>query len=439
MHRAKRLAALFACIFVSILCVVSEVRAAAPETLGVFDWRTNRFSLFKDQAGGAPFATLDVVRRGHYRVFPIAGDWDGDGVTDLGWYDPVLHEFELLLDRKDGVPDVRVHVATGRPWLRPVVGDWDGDHKADLGLYDPLERRIMLLSPSRDGSIFRVLQLGPRREFDLRPFAGDWDGDGVDELGLYDQDDRTIHLLPSKGTGGREVVLHSNERSRRLRPVALDLSGTGRDGLALYDPETGHVALLSDLKDGLTDAGFNVTGLDTERLWPVAGRWTAPPALGGASEVPDTAYCRPVSAVDPAGAAFEMQLLALVNARRAAGASCGQQGVFPPATALNLKPALRCSARLHAQDMAAHDLLGQVGSDHSIPETRISPTGYAFNFVGETVAAGLGDPVSVVNAWMADDLSCSQLLEPVFQDAGAGFAATTTGHGTYWVLDLGAP
>ncbi len=424
---------------VGLLMLAAPSQAASPETFGVFDWPTSRVSLFNDHADGVADESVDLKRRGRHRVFPVAGDWNGDGVTDLGFYNPYQHVFELLSDRKDGAPDVMIPVPRRWGWFKPVSGDWDGDGKDDLGLYDPLARRFSLLSPSGNGQVFRTVQFSGRRPWHLKPFAGDWDGDGVAELGLYDAHDGSIYLLRSKATGDREVVLRSSETTRHLRPVAADFDGDGDDELALFDRHSRHFAMLKDLADGKTDSVFDVAGSTSHRLWPLAGRWTAEEPGGPDNDVPDTAHCQPAAGVDPAVAAFETAVLSLVNERRAAGAVCGSEGTYPPAPALSMEPALRCSARLHVRDMASRNVASQDGANGSLPEMRMGEAGYAVLFGAESVAAGPPDPTSLVNAWMADGETCSLLLDPGFEDAGVGFVDSGAGQRFFWVLDYAAP
>ncbi len=419
----------------SLLCVPAVAQAATPESLGLFDAVSRRFALFDSLADGSPDEALALEWNGARHILPISGDWDGNGVTDLGFYDPHRRVFGLLADRADGAVDIRVPANSWRPWLSPVVGDWDGDGRDDLALYDRFARRFSLLGPG-GGRVVRTLQLSERRSCEMRPFAGDWDGDGRDELGLLDPRRRTIHLLRSKATGDREVVLPSNEPSSRLFPVAIDLDGDGRDELALFDAKARRFALLHDFADGETDGHFAPSVGKGERPRPVAGRWSVAQAQ---NQVPDTEHCRPAAETDLAAAAFETELLRLVNEQRASGAVCGQEGTFPPVAALAMTASLRCSARLHARDLARQGQASRIGSDGSLPEARIAAAGYAFVYVGEAVAGALTDPGAVVAAWMADGLTCATLLEPGFQHAGAGVAGTPNTQHDTWVLDLGAP
>ncbi len=422
---------------IAFLLAAAPARAGAPETPGFFDRALDRFSLLHDLADAAADETLEVEHGARPPVLPVAGDWDGDGRTDLGVFDPRRHAFELLLGRVDGVPDLRIPVATWRPWLLPVTGDWNGDGRDDLGVFDRYGRRFSLLAA--DGAVTRVMQLSGRRSCFLLPFAGDFDGDGTDELGVYDPHDRTVHLLRAKANGGRDLVLRVSERSRDLRPLPIDLDGDGRDDLGLYDRKAGRIAVLADLADGVPDGSLDVSGVEGRLLLPVAGVFAAAPEPPADDDpVPDTAGCQPVANQDPGWTHFERDVLVLVNAARAAGGTCGDEGAFDPAPPLEAHPSLRCSARLHARDLAARDVVTQFGVNGSLPETRAAAAGYPVLFVGEAVSGGLPEPAAVVAGWFANDLTCAMLREPVFRDAAAGHAEGPSGRRFYSVLDLGA-
>ena len=67
---------------------------------------------------------------------PVTGDWDGNGVTDLGVYDQATATFTLLQMDPMGAPFTTV-VPFGVPGDVPVTGDWDGNGITDLGVWSP--------------------------------------------------------------------------------------------------------------------------------------------------------------------------------------------------------------------------------------------------------------------------------------------------------------
>src|SRR3990170_4827476 len=75
---------------------------------------------------------------------PVAGDWDGDGDTTVGLFDPVNSTFYLSNTNSAGGADVVFRYGRkGAGWL-PAAGDWDGDGQTTVGLFDPATATFFL-------------------------------------------------------------------------------------------------------------------------------------------------------------------------------------------------------------------------------------------------------------------------------------------------------
>jgi CSLREA domain-containing protein len=68
---------------------------------------------------------------------PIAGDWDGDGDDNLGIYRPSEQVFYLFTTTCTGSPmgAAQISFLFGNPGDKPVAGDWDGDGIDEIGLH----------------------------------------------------------------------------------------------------------------------------------------------------------------------------------------------------------------------------------------------------------------------------------------------------------------
>jgi uncharacterized protein YkwD len=166
-------------------------------------------------------------------------------------------------------------------------------------------------------------------------------------------------------------------------------------------------------------------------------------APAGAAVAP--AAVAPVqSAATPAAAltdcslpAFAADLLQLINAQRARGASCGSQGNFAAAPALAWNAALAAAASGQARDMAAGNFLSHTGSDGITFDQRISAAGYAWRTAAENIAFGYPSVSAVVAGWMASDGHCANLMSGQMQDIGGACAPASADGRFYWVVDLG--
>ena len=62
---------------------------------------------------------------------PIAGDWDGDGITDVGVVRKAGNTLAFILDTPAGPQLIFFGDADTD---EPIVGDWDGDGVTDIGV-----------------------------------------------------------------------------------------------------------------------------------------------------------------------------------------------------------------------------------------------------------------------------------------------------------------
>ncbi|MGQ9576313.1 MAG: SdrD B-like domain-containing protein [Thermoguttaceae bacterium] len=120
-----------------------------------------------------------VFQYGLEQDLPVAGDWNGDGVTNIGVFRNGTWYLDADGNGRWSAEDISVEL--GQPGDIPVVGDWNGDGKTELGVYRNgtwyLDSNGDRLLDARD----HVLQLGQPGDL---PVVGDWDGDGMDQIGV---------------------------------------------------------------------------------------------------------------------------------------------------------------------------------------------------------------------------------------------------------------
>ncbi|MGH8952722.1 MAG: hypothetical protein ACRDX9_15045 [Acidimicrobiia bacterium] len=68
---------------------------------------------------------------------PVVGDWDRDGDDNLGIYRPSEQRFYLYTSTCVGAPmgAAQIQLLFGNPGDKPVAGDWDGDGIDEVGLH----------------------------------------------------------------------------------------------------------------------------------------------------------------------------------------------------------------------------------------------------------------------------------------------------------------
>lgn len=123
-------------------------------------------------------------------------------------------------------------------------------------------------------------------------------------------------------------------------------------------------------------------------------------------------------------------MLALVNEVRAKGCNCGTT-YMPPVGALVWNDKLEQAALLHTQDMYVNNFFDHAGSNGSTPSQRVTAAGYSWMATGENIATGYLTEKAVMDAWLASEGHCKNIMYANFKDFGAARV------GNYWTQEFG--
>jgi len=138
---------------------------------------------------------------------PVTGDWNGDGTDDVGFWRPSTRQFYLDANgnrRWDGTigGDVLTS-AFGLKTDSPLAGDWDGDGTDEIGFWRPSTRQFYLDANGNgrwDGTRGDILTSAFGVASD-RPVVGDWNADDADDVGVWQ-------------TGSYQFLLDANGNDR---------------------------------------------------------------------------------------------------------------------------------------------------------------------------------------------------------------------------------
>ncbi|MBA2723645.1 MAG: CAP domain-containing protein [Methylibium sp.] len=136
---------------------------------------------------------------------------------------------------------------------------------------------------------------------------------------------------------------------------------------------------------------------------------------------------------------FQAEALRLVNARRAAGASCGGRS-FPAAPALRWQAQLAQAAYGHSLDMATQNYFSHTSLDGRSLSDRVGAAGYVWSGVGENIAAGYGSVQAVVDGWMESSGHCANLMNRNYTEMALACARDNGSvYRIYWTQVLARP
>ncbi|MBI2588706.1 hypothetical protein HYW35_00645 [Candidatus Saccharibacteria bacterium] len=91
-------------------------------------------------------------------------------------------------------------------------------------------------------------------------------------------------------------------------------------------------------------------------------------------------------------------------------------------SSLKLNQNLNAAAQAKANDMAKRNYWSHTTPDGNQPWIFVANQNYSYQKLGENLAAGFGDSKAAVKGWMSSAGHRQNLLDPLFSEAGFGFA-----------------
>jgi streptogramin lyase len=235
----------------------AQVTQAPPQSIGVFDPSQAEWYLRYEIGSGSPDA--GQIQYGGSNWFPVVGDWNGRGYTQIGvvdlstetWYLPGITPFQY-----------------GAPGWIPVAGDWNGSGRTGIAVVNSATETWYIRYTASAGAP------------DITPFAygapgwtpvsGDWNGTGHAGIGVVDRGTATWYLR-NEDNGGAPDAGQFQYGGGGWMPVTGDWSGSGRTGIAVVDPATETWYIRNTASPGApnyTPFSYGAPG------WkPVSGNW----------------------------------------------------------------------------------------------------------------------------------------------------------------------
>jgi len=229
-------------------------------TVGVF--RPGNGLLYLKNSNTTGFADI-AINYGLGGDYPIAGDWDGDGVDSIGIYRNGI--FYLRNSNSVGFADLTF--AFGAPGDQPVAGDWNGDGIDTIGVYRSSTGTFYLRNSNTPGNPDMIFSLGVPGDVGI---AGDWTGKGYDTTGVFRPSNGALYLKNKNETGFADVQINYGVGGDK--PVTGDWNDDGIDTIGVL---RGNVFYLRNENTiGYADIVF---ALGNPGDMPIAGNWDGKP------------------------------------------------------------------------------------------------------------------------------------------------------------------
>lgn len=208
-------------------------------------------------------------------IVPVAGDWDGDGATSIGFYRYSDASWHLGQELNDGSDLTFNFGPAGNTTVQPVVGDWDGDGKDTVGFYVPSNASWHLASSNSSTATSTAFVWGTPANANVRAVAGDWNADGKDTVGWYLQSNASWHLATANDDSASSLAFTNGPAGdTTVLPVTGDWDGNGGDSIGWYKPSNASYHL-TNTNGNVTssDINFNFGPTGNSAIVPVAGDW----------------------------------------------------------------------------------------------------------------------------------------------------------------------
>ena len=175
---------------------------------------------------------------------PVAGDWNNDGVSEVGTFRPGTGMWYLDLNGNDQWSgcgtDSCIHF--GMSGDLPVAGDWNNSGPAKVGVFRPTTG-MWYLDYNGNGQwdgcgTDRCINFGMSGD---QPVSGDWDGSGSGKVGVF-RPSTGWWYLDYNGNGqwdGCGTDRCINFGMSGDQPVSGDWDGSGTAKVGVFRPSTG--------------------------------------------------------------------------------------------------------------------------------------------------------------------------------------------------------
>ncbi|WP_061218192.1 SpvB/TcaC N-terminal domain-containing protein [Leptospira weilii] len=254
---------------------LKSIQSSKHTTQPEFEYQSSsRYLIWQNVANQTSSETEEDPNSTQY----FEGDFNGDGISDILFFNPKSGNWKAAEGRKEGGYNFKLYANRYQGYANEekikffkgnVSGDFNADGRSDIAFYLPSTRDFIVAE--HDGRVFQFksygrLMYGIPDIFRMEWFPGDYDGNGLSDSVLFDEPTGQWTLMLNKG-GSFEFLrfskkfqnvfrndytpdsnLDSSNTDDSSKPgkdhdkvnfLVGDYNGDGRTDISLYDSRSG--------------------------------------------------------------------------------------------------------------------------------------------------------------------------------------------------------
>jgi len=160
---------------------INVTAAPTASKIGVFRPSTHMFYL---RPAGYPATPVTVIDWGASTDIPVTGYWNSSMTGGVGVYRPSAHTFYLRSTFSIFYQYIVFNriINWGASTDLPVTGDWNGDGITEVGVFRPSTHMFYLRPAEYPSTSATAINWGASTDI---PVTGDWNADGITDVGVY--------------------------------------------------------------------------------------------------------------------------------------------------------------------------------------------------------------------------------------------------------------